>query len=63
MKKNIIGRTKIQQEKIELDIIAKGSLWPKLEILHKFDFTTKEFNLVQKSKQILQSFSAKLNNL
>lgn len=57
---NIVGRTKKQQEKIDADLKAKGSLWPPLDILHKFNFTRKELNAVERAKKVLQTYHRKV---
>jgi len=57
---NLLRRTKKQQEKIDADLLAKGSLWPQLEILYKFIFTRKELNEVARAKRILQIYHKKV---
>jgi hypothetical protein len=57
---NLFGRTQKQQDKIEAKLLSEGSLWPQLDILHKFIFTRKELNAVKRAKRVLHEYHKKV---
>ena len=56
---NLCGRTQKQQENVEEKLLKAGSLWPKFDVLHKFIFTRKELNGVEKAKAIIEQHKVK----
>ena len=60
---NLSGRTQKQQENIELRLLKEGSLWGRLDILHKYIFTRKELNCVKKAKGVIEQHKVKCTRL
>ena len=60
---NIIGRTKIQQEKKEAKLLKQGSLWPKFKIFDFYVFSRKELNDVKKAQKIIANHKEKRSAL
>lgn len=63
MNVNIIGRTKHEQNQVERELKAKGSLWPRLDILHRYPFTKEEFEKAETARAIVARFAAKVARL
>lgn len=60
---NLSGRTKKQQEGIETKLLKAGSLWGKIDCLHKYIFTRKELNGVKRAKEVIDNHKQKCETL
>lgn len=60
---NLLGRTREQQENVDRELEASGSLWPRIPILYEFVFTKGELEAADAARRTLTAFRKKVQEL